>query len=455
MISAFFKKNKIEIIIFLTVFFTYGVFTFWEASHLPFKSVISAASTDHYLEIANNLANRYSFALDDLRPTALRMPGYPFFLAIAFKILRDWWAVLFLQNAIAGLSAILLYSISKKWLPQIWAIITTLLWTFEPYSIDIPSHFLTETLYTFFLLLTVFLFIRYKDIIGQKKFILIIAVMLAILIYIRPTSILLPIIFAIAINYPFKNIKIYQTLALFAIIFLLLSPWLLRNYLVFEKWLLSSDNTSSFYIAILYFQTNKDGLKDLRFDEHPEKSEFPGFNNSGNLANTAPQFKTAVKVILSDPLSFIKFYFKKLAMDMVSSSWWGSIRNLIKGVNGEVNSHEEVMRAVLKFDTNKISHFSAKEVGALIVMASGIIFWFIMLIFSIIGSVVLFKNNNSATHSFLILFIGIILYLALIGNLAMCDFIRYRFPASPFIIMFAVCGFLFLIKKFQKTADVQ
>lgn len=441
-------KYKLELIIFLAVFIVYGFFTSLKITHLSFENIITAAATDYYFQIANNLINHFSFSLDGSSPTALRMPGYPFFLAVAFKILRNWWAVLFLQNAIAGLSAVILYSIAKKWLSPLQALLAAGIWAFEPYSIDIPSQFLNETLYTFFLLLVIFLFIQYKNKIHQKKFILIIALSLAALTYIKPISLFLPIIFLVAINYPLNKTKIYHALIFLIIFFSFLFPWLLRNYLIFGTWQLSSDNSSSFYTAALFTRAQKEGLPDVN-REKPEKSEFPGFSESGNLTKTTSQFQNTVKIIISDPLNFTKVYLKYFITSNTNSSWWGSIRNLVQGTSGKINYHKKVADAVLKFDKNQILNFSTKEIGALIIMASGIIFWSIILILSIIGIISLFKIANQETRPFLILLTGIIIYLLFIGNIALGDIIRYRFPASPLIIIFAVYGLSALIQKFN------
>lgn len=444
MVSAFFKKNKIEIIIFSIVFLIYGFFTVLKITHSSFDNIVRAGATDYYFEIASNLAKYSSFALDDLKPTALRMPGYPLFLAFIFKISRDWWFVLFVQNMIAALGATLLYSISKKWLSQSWAIAAGLIWAFEPYSIDVSSQFLTETLYIFFLLLIVYIFIQYKDKSKPIIFTVIIASMLAILAYIKPISLLLPVVFALAINYPLPNkIKISQTIIIFAVFAALLFPWLIRNYLIFKTWQLSSDNSSSLYTTALFFEAKKQGLIDVDRDK-PEKSKFTRFGESGDLTKTSPQFKSAINIILSDPLNFTHLYLEYMTKNL-GSSFWGSIKNLIKGTAGETNYHPKVIKAIWQFDWPAILKFSITEIIALAVMLLGIIFWCLMFIFGVVGAIKFYQQSDSTNRPFLILFIGIIFYFLLIGNLATGDTIRYRFPATPFIIMLAtysIYGFL-------------
>ena len=437
------KKYKVEIIIFFIVFTVYSFFTLLKITNgLPPENL----AADQYFQIAENIVNSRFFSLDGLSPTALRMPGYPLFLAVFFKLFQNWWVILFLQHLISAMSAVLLYIIAKRWARPAWAATVSFIWAFEPYSIDISSQFLTETIYTFILLAFIFIFLKYGDNLFEKKIIVMLSFMSAMLIYIKPISLFLPIVFAVALLYPKLTKKSLTRIACFFIlIFIFLFPWLLRNYLVFGSWQLSSDNASSLYITSLLFQADKQGLKHL--PEIPKTDEFPKFIESGNLSKTTPEIKKASQIILSEPFSFAKFYIKNLSIGVTGSSWWGSTRNLLKGSSGQVNYHKEVVSAVFDFDKNKIFNFSPKEIGALIVMASGILFWSLILILAIIGAIFLFKNASSQTKPALILMIGIILYLILIGNLAAGDIIRYRFPASPFIVLFAAKGLLFIAKK--------
>lgn len=439
MLGVFFRKNKTEIIIFLGVFLVYSFFTALKITHGSFGAIIRAGATDYYFDIANNLAKHNIFGLDDLKPTALRMPIYPVFLALIFKIFGTWWAVFFVQNAIAGLSAVFLYLIARKWLTQTWAIAVSLVWVFTPYSMDVASQFLTETLYEFFLILAVYFFIEYKDKIRPMIFAASLAFLLAILIYIKPISLLLPIVFALAINYPRPaKTKIYQTAALLAVFAILLFPWLLRNYLIFGTWQLSSDNSSSLYATAMFFEAKKQGLESVNRDK-PEKSEFGRFAESGNLIKTPSQFKSAVKIIMSDPLNFTKFYLE-YALKNFGSSWWGSLKNLIYGTMGTVNYHPTVTRAIWHFDWLTILKFSAKEIIAFIVMFLGIAFWCLMFIFGAIGAIKFYRQADAANRAFLILLIAVSFYFLFVGNLATGDAIRYRFPATPFIILLAVYG---------------
>jgi len=384
------------------------------------------------------------------------MPGYPLFLAISFTIFKSWWVILFIQHIMSGLSAVLLYLIAKKWFSSKLAVIIALIWAFEPYAIDISSQFLTETLYTFLLLFLVFVFLRCKEHFDKTSFILFTSSTLALLIYIKPVSFLLPVVFAITLIYQQKKSHLkaliskdtlIQISSLFIIIFLLLSPWLYRNYSIFGKWQLSSDNASSLYITTLLFEADKEGLRHK--PDVPEESEFPRFIESGNLSKTQLQIKSAVDVILTEPILFGKFYFRNLIVGTTSSSWWGSIRNLIKGTSGQVNYHKEVKNAILELNIKKISNFPSKELVSAIIMISGTIFWAVTLLFSILGAIILFKKSDTNTRPHIILITGIILYLLLIGNMAAGDMVRYRFSASPFIIMLAISGLFALTKKIR------
>lgn len=439
-------KYKTEILIFLIVFIVYSFFTFLKiANHLP----VASLAADQYFQIANNLANHSIFSLDGLSPTALRMPGYPFFLSILFKIFHNWWAILLIQNIISGLSAILLYQLAKIWLTPKLSLITTFIWALEPYSIDISSQFLTETLYIFFILIITFIFIFYKEKINNYFFLSIIATISAILIYIRPSSIFLPICFLIPLNLSLLREKLFKKIIIQSSLFLLiivifLSPWFLRNYQIFKIWQLSSDNTSSIYITALTFQKI---TKENDVSPKIDNQEMQKFLQSGEVKNSdqnIPKLKTAIKIILNKPFDFLKFYTKYSIKGLYSSSWWGSARNLIKGSSGEINYHKEVLNTVSQFNIPQILNFSPKEIGALIIMISGALFWGITFILFLTGEFLLLqKTKKLKDYQYFIWINIIIIYIMLLGNLAIDvsgggDIIRYRFIASPFIIMLAI-----------------
>jgi len=439
-------KYKIEIIIFLTVFIVYSFFTFLKIlNHLPVQNL----AADQYFQIANNLINSSIFSLDGLSPTALRMPGYPFFLTILFRIFHNWWAILLVQNMISALTALFIYLISKKWLSFGYAITASFIWALEPYAIDSSQQFLTETLYTFILVSSVLFFLKYKDFIGKKIFITsILGLMLAILTYIKPVSLFLPIIYALSlIKNNFSKKTFIQITSLLFVYIALLFPWAFRNYSLFGSWQLSADNASSFYITILDFQAKKEGIGTGPSDI-PAQSEFPKFAESGNLSKTNQEFQRGISFVISNSFSFSKFYSKKLIKSVTVTSWWGSIRNSIMGKAGEANYHNKVNNALINFDWGEISNFSSKEIVAAIIMIFGAIFWAIILLLSFIGVIYLFKISPLETRPVLILSVGIIAYLILSANLAAPSAMpRYRLPASPFMIIFAITGFSYLIKK--------
>jgi len=450
------KIRKTELLIFFSVFIVYSFFTVLKiANGIP----IEGLSADYYIQIAENLSKSFFFSLDGINPTALRMPGYPLFLAIIFTIFKNWWAVLFIQHAIAGISAVLLYIISKKWLNKSWAITASLIWAFEPYALDISSQFFTEPIYVLMLLIMTLLFIRLKDKIKNPKyFIYIITILLAILTYIRPTSLFMPIIFIGIIIYDNKlkdsnfphylfSKKILTKIALILMLYIsLLFPWSFRNHINFKSWQLSSDSASSIYITAQQFSEGKKGIENIPTEIY-EESGLPKFKESGLLDKTSLAIKKSAEIILSHPLDFALFYTEHLLTDTIGSSWWGSIRNLIKGTSGQINYHQEVKNAILDFNIKEIISFSSKEMVATIIIISGIIFWIVTLLFSVLGAIILFKKSDTNTKPYIILITGIILYLLLIGNMAVGDMVRYRFSASPFIIMFAISGLLALLKK--------
>lgn len=197
-----------------------------------------------YDVIAVNLSSGRGFAQNN-SPSA-DTPGYPFFLSLIYSILgHNFIYVKIIQFAILGLIGGATYLISKNFLKinPVLALLSGITVIFWPYFLLYSNLLLTEILFTFFLIVSTILVLIF-----QKKpsylTALLLGTWLGITALIRPTALLLPfwIALTLIIFWPtFRQTKNLKKLVLMCLVFLAcLVPWILRDYVVFDKFIPNS-----------------------------------------------------------------------------------------------------------------------------------------------------------------------------------------------------------------------
>ncbi len=97
-------------------------------------------------------------------PDSYWAPGYPFFLAICFKLadlfkIPFYPLVLTLQACLGGVIVGVTYFVGRYFLPALAAIISALLTALSPHLNSLGGNFLSETLFTFMLLLVIYTYV--------------------------------------------------------------------------------------------------------------------------------------------------------------------------------------------------------------------------------------------------------------------------------------------------------
>ncbi len=234
MIFSKLMNHKIFIIIALS-FVTSVVYGFW----YQIPPVVDAQAYDR---IALNLLSGNGFREDltqsfDYDSAMLRAgPGYEFFLAgIYFLFGHHYEAVWIIQALLHALTAWFLYKSAIVLWPdkKNIGLIATGVIGFHPDLIEISAMLMTETAYLFFVAVILYLFIV---LMRQRSFFIasLLGLSLGMGIVLRPPLVLfIPII----LLYCFTKKYWSELLIVVGCIFVLLAPWTIRNYILYERFI--------------------------------------------------------------------------------------------------------------------------------------------------------------------------------------------------------------------------
>lgn len=187
--------------------------------------------------IANNLAkyNVYSEYIN-LGPTAYKLPLYPILLSIFIKIFGDhaMAAVIIFQHLIYFFIPLLIISITKIFDKPMIGLVTSYLFILSPaYFFYSNTLEITNVFIIIFLnFLFWFLLIWEKGSSSRRSIILAISTTFLFLTQVIAVPFSIVLLFSLLI---FKKVKLKQFFFIICTVGALYSPWVIRNYVVFDK----------------------------------------------------------------------------------------------------------------------------------------------------------------------------------------------------------------------------
>ena len=261
-----------------------------------------AGDSPVYLDLASNLAFYHSFSEVIGVPTASRPPLYPLLIA-AF-----WWtantpvtAVILAQCIFGAASVVLVYLIAKDRFDHRVAFIAALAFSFAPMTVHYTAVLLTETLFTFLVLLAIFFWGRNRGVAAGLSFGLAGLTRSAVF----PFLLLLPLL---ALLPPWRaNRRLYLLIFLAALS--VASVWTIRNALVFRRFILVQ---SGGYGTNLFAGTIE---TQLYGDDVWRKVNQELVSNAGDprddVVRDREYMRRAIDRIKSDPAHYLKVRLKQ------------------------------------------------------------------------------------------------------------------------------------------------
>ena len=296
-----------------------------------------------YLLPAQNLLKYMTGVSDNVHvfvgifnPELVRTPGYPLFLIPGVAAGRVELVTVILQVLLSTATVYLVYRIALLIFESgKIAIVSAVLYSIEPLSINYTAYLLTETFFTFTLCLSVSWLIRWmKD--EHISSLIFGTIAMAITVYIRPISLYLPVLltfffFAWSLCSQKKRLLLQVSIFLVASISFI-APWNLRNYLTTGYNSFSAITSINLYF---YHAAALNAAKsDIPFDEYKKdiEAEFNQKHHGWQDVNQAESFNIMTEqgkdTILTNPWLFIKLNFwgmVKTALGPGIAVWWKTL----------------------------------------------------------------------------------------------------------------------------------
>ena len=343
-------------------------------------------------------------------PTVFMMPGVAYTLAFFMSIFGEFGGITafrITQGAVQVLSLLLLFFIARKVFNSKIAIVAVILDLIYIPEIWVPNLVLTETFFKFFVLCLVYFSIYAIDK-DKTEFYILGGMALGFATLFRPTISTYPVI--ILIIWLIKKLSfkkaVKYTLTVTVVFCIILSPWWIRNYKTFNRFIpftLATGNPMVQGTFINYDQTTKatDGLDYTHYNtKDPRLSEIQ--RNTMEISLSKYRLET---LFPKEPLKFIYWYtIGKGKVQVRTPFYWKNIFNV-------------------KYEVVGIYHT-------------------ILLILSLAGAILYFLRRNKDVLG--ILLIATAVYFILI-YLPFFTMSRYFYPVMPILIMFSayICVSIF------------
>jgi len=226
------SKRKI-LILFFSAFFIRLLFILTLKNHFYFDDEYE------YFNMAKNfLLGKGLIVGETLK--SFRPPLYPFFLSLFYGFGCSLITIRIIQAIISSFTVLLIYITGKEIFDEKVGFISAVISVFYPFFIFYTGFLLTETLFIFLIVLTIYFYIltlksgRYKI-----KYLIQCGIHSGLGSLCRPTMepfFLIFLLFLLMAKEDFK-VKIKKILISSLFFILTLSPWIIRNYVIFKKFI--------------------------------------------------------------------------------------------------------------------------------------------------------------------------------------------------------------------------
>jgi 4-amino-4-deoxy-L-arabinose transferase-like glycosyltransferase len=449
-------QNKyIFVVLFLCIAFRLLLFGFSHSWSPEVRdNIILNSDPLGYHRLALSILETHHFSYSNTgEPDTIRTPIFPLFLAGIYKIFGNipWIAILF-QIICNTMSCWLIFLIFSRIFSSKIGIIGSLFYALDPLNILFANMLYSDLFFVLFLLISLYFFsVSYTSTSPKITWLGYGAscMALAIASLVRPISQYLIIIYIFFILYNYRGnfteaLK-YSLIGLL-VFFATLSPWLIRNYLIFNNFALTSVGSHTLLVSVAWMEAAKRNQRvELTEEQLLEEAEemiiADGLSseNIGQIQQSKYWQRLAMKYIKGNPVEFTKRYFMNVShifLNLGTSQYSNLLGFPANKVH--IKSNANIIDLIRTF---------IREKGTFGLFIASIIVPFLLISYlsSMVGLIVSWNRYNGI---FLFFCLTIVLYFILISGFI--GFARYRLPIIPFYLPFAAIGASYIIEHLRE-----
>lgn len=468
----FFKKYKLEIILFLIALAAHFFFFFLLLTNYgPDSFYITSEDAREFFQIGKNLFQNNVFSNEINFPyylNSFRTILYPLYLAFFQFFTTQAWLPIVFQNIIGALSVILAYKIGSLLINNRKIVfLAALFFALDPLQNYWSNIIEPDTILVFLVLLSIFYFIKYWQI-KDNKYLIISAVFLGLAVLIKPIALYYPVFFCGFIfidpahksRYATREItegsatyargklsKIGQVMlrvkpiTIFLLIFFaILFPWMARNWYHFKVFGISSITGTNLY----------------RYSQEvgPDSEAITNYLNGANyryrerdIRTQAVMKRLALKRILEHPVIFSKSQILGMIKFFIDDGhkeayYLQHYKAMLFYNTPEPQNNYNITAELKKGNFLVISDVMKNLNQYMIIYLLSKIIYILGYLVVIYGLIKAYKIDKNLFGVFL-LFIALTLYIALAaGPWGAC--VRYRLPVLPGLLLIFSYGIFHL-----------
>lgn len=459
-------QYKIGLIIFLAAMAIRILFLYLNYGPIAKIPSSAIAAPDGYLTVAESLLAGQGFSQHSasipftFTPQAERLPLYPLFIASLVYVFKNYQSVLIAQIILASVIPILGWRISQYFTkhPGVnWAVAIALI--LEPLSVYFSAILIAEILFTLLFLAALLYFLRYLKNLGYHDIILS-GIYLGLATLTRPTVQYLPILFSLFILWQFKNEfskKIARQLTLFiGIFFLILSPWLYRNYIVFNTSKLSIQPIRNLYMHLvpsaIALERNVSFAEAQKQWLDREEKLGRGLELVYATKNQSVLLEPSWQELKKNPIGLIKSFGITTATFFTHDGYL----DILRALGYQKNFDAKISAVALLFNAplELIKDIRQLITGPGMVIIIGRITWIFISILFVIGFLKYLKNEREKNAGAKIILLTIAYFLATSAIVGLGINARIRSPINPLIFIFAFYGLQKIIGYFKNSRNL-
>ena len=266
-----------------------------QLSILIFIDTNPISDSAFYVEASKQLYSSGSYLSQSGNTTSFWPVGLPAYLAF-LKLISDNNLLLskLLNIIFSSFFIFLLFDLFKDDFSKKGKIIFLFMFILFPNNLFSSNAIMTDYMFSFLLWITIYLSVRFNN---SAIYVCLMGVILGLMCYLRPIGLLLPVIFFLYYYKMFGfKFAILKSVLIIAVMLLVLSPWIYRNYIVFHKFIPVSTN-GGFNFLMGNHKLSNGGLNfDFEYD----------INNPDEPQEERKAYVKALEDILNNPLQAVE-----------------------------------------------------------------------------------------------------------------------------------------------------